>query len=226
MPRRKKTAYRTLKGYAIARKLPPGERISVAALAEEIGVSTHHVRDGLVRLAAEGWVLEAPSMGFLGLRLDASELCEYYRINNDLLVSALHAAEIRKPIQRDALARLTAIGARITGLERNHKKFAIVSGKVFLAVAALGRNRVTTAFVEKCNEHLYFIRTREPLYLDSLGQELEGICKLAVERRFMDLSQLLCDYHARRERLSSIGRCIHSAIANTVGTKSADPIYH
>lgn len=59
-----RAAFEAMRADILSCRLEPGAKLPVAALAEKYGVSLSAVREGLSRLAAEGWVEAADQRGF------------------------------------------------------------------------------------------------------------------------------------------------------------------
>ena len=203
MHERSEAVYQTIKARAISYAFPPGKRILLGPLAEELGTSKHQVRETLIRLVSEGWVIQAPNKGFLAISLDAALLADYHDVNTSLLVLALHAAESGRTIRPNVLDRIEIIICKLSPFEGDAESLATVIGNLFSAIAALGGNRVEMQLVESCNEHLYFAHTRGCQYLEGVTAELVGLCELALARQFAGLRQAIVEYHTRRKRLPS-----------------------
>jgi DNA-binding GntR family transcriptional regulator len=66
-------------------EVAPGERISVDAVARELGVSQTPVREALARLEVEGLVRKTPLVGYSAtIRLTPAELAELYEMRLQL----------------------------------------------------------------------------------------------------------------------------------------------
>jgi DNA-binding GntR family transcriptional regulator len=62
-------SYRILREALIANRLPPGQRLNIEQLAEDMNVSITPIRHALVRLEADGFVTRAPYKGYVVSRL-------------------------------------------------------------------------------------------------------------------------------------------------------------
>jgi DNA-binding GntR family transcriptional regulator len=200
MPERNDAVYQAIKARAITYAFPPGRRILLGLLAENLNTTRHQVREALLRLVTEGWAIQAPNKGFLAIGLDATTLAEYHDVNLSLLTSALRAAESGQPVRTNTLTIADTILHQLNRIDRDNECLATLIGQLFYAIAALGGNRVTMQLVERCNEHLYFIRTQECQYFGDATEELMALCELAVGQHFSELKQAIIDYHNRRNR--------------------------
>lgn len=72
-------------------KLGPGDRIRLAATAEEIGVSMTPLRESLVQLEREGFVRSDPGRGYAVPELDPEEIRQVYPLIWTLEVHALRS---------------------------------------------------------------------------------------------------------------------------------------
>ena len=69
-------AYSTLRADLLACRLPPGQKLSIASLATDLGVSLGAVREALSRLTAEGLVTASTNRGFRAAPVSESELMD------------------------------------------------------------------------------------------------------------------------------------------------------
>jgi DNA-binding GntR family transcriptional regulator len=73
------TVYAAIFERIMALEITPGERISVEALARQLGVSQTPIREAMTRLESEGLVRKTPLVGYSATaRLTADELAELY----------------------------------------------------------------------------------------------------------------------------------------------------
>jgi DNA-binding GntR family transcriptional regulator len=226
MNERTDTVYEAIKARAISFAFSPGQRILQGPLAEELGARRHQVREALLRLVSEGWVVQASNKGFRAITLNATTLAEYHNVNRFLLESALHAAESGQPIRKSVLDRIDKILGKLSPFEGDDESLATLIGQLFSAIAALGGNRVVMQLVQNCNEHLYYIRTRECQYLDGVAAELAGLCELAAGRHFSELQLSINEYHTRRNRLTSTQIRILSATRGATEHEQLASRYH
>lgn len=106
-------AYEALRAAITSRGLPPGQKLSVPALARQLNVSRTPVKEALVRLEQEGLVATIPHRGPFVAFLGADDVREIYEVREVLegLVAAL-AATRADGARRAALRRLLAEQAR------------------------------------------------------------------------------------------------------------------
>lgn len=106
LPRQTRVAdsvYETLHAAIIAGQLPPGSRLSVPVLAQQLEVSRSPVREAVQRLVQDGLATEEPHRGAAVAVLDPAELVPLY--------------EVREVLEGLA-ARLAAQHATASDLER------------------------------------------------------------------------------------------------------------
>lgn len=151
----------------------------------------------------EGWGIRAPNKGSMAISPDAMTLAEYHDVNRSLLEFALHTVEAGLHARQDVLTRIDVICGKLNSFESDDESLATFIEQLFSAIAALAGYGIATQIVERCNEHLYFSRTRECQYLDDVLAELAGLCELAAGSHFAELKQAITEYHTRRNRLSS-----------------------
>lgn len=89
-------------------RLGPGDRIRLAATAEEIGVSMTPLRESLVQLERDGFVRSDPGRGYAVPELDPDEIRQVYPLIWTLEVHALRS----DPPGPDALEKLERVNER------------------------------------------------------------------------------------------------------------------
>lgn len=77
-------AYELLKERILTRELLPGQRLSVPALAEELGLSRSPVREAVQRLVQEGLGTERPHSGAVVASADLPALIDLYLVRSEL----------------------------------------------------------------------------------------------------------------------------------------------
>lgn len=98
--------YDTLREAILTRRFPPGQRLHVDELRQQLGVSRTPLKDALNRLALQGLVRVAPRYGTFVSELRADEMAE---ITDVRLVLELHAVELGVPrISRGQLRQMNA----------------------------------------------------------------------------------------------------------------------
>lgn len=82
--RRADMVYQHLRERIFAGELPPGARLSVPAIAEELEVSRSPVRDAVLRLTQERLAREEPRRGAVVARVGPAELAALYHVREVL----------------------------------------------------------------------------------------------------------------------------------------------
>lgn len=95
----------------IAGELPPGERLSPARLAEELGVSHIPVREALAALEAVGHVTRVPRVGFFVAELSSEDIEDIYHWR-ELLEDEAHKIAVPKLTDED-LGKMREINAQM-----------------------------------------------------------------------------------------------------------------
>jgi DNA-binding GntR family transcriptional regulator len=92
--RRKVTdwVYEELKGAIVDLRLPPGDPLREAALADQLGVSKTPIREALTRLEREGLVETTSFKGAVVTGYSAQDLWELYELRELLEIAAIRAA--------------------------------------------------------------------------------------------------------------------------------------
>ena len=99
---------RDLTDRIVAGELSAGERIKLVPMAEEIGVSMTPLRESLVQLELEGFVISDPGCGYSVAEMTPAEVEEIYPLIWTLECLALRLA----PPARDRIMELRELNAR------------------------------------------------------------------------------------------------------------------
>ncbi len=75
-------------------EIAPGQRLRDSELAEELGVSRTPIREALLRLEREGFIVSQKHLGFTVKRLQESEIHEVYPLISILECAALDSAPL------------------------------------------------------------------------------------------------------------------------------------
>ncbi|MBI5813722.1 MAG: GntR family transcriptional regulator [Meiothermus silvanus] len=77
-------AYKALRRAILGRKLPPGRKLIVRVLAEELGLSPTPIKEALSALEREGLVVAVPHRGYFVLEPTLEDVREIYRLREVL----------------------------------------------------------------------------------------------------------------------------------------------
>jgi DNA-binding GntR family transcriptional regulator len=102
---------RALEAAMVSGELKPGELYSAVALGERFGVSATPVREAMLDLAKDGFVVAERNRGFRVAQMTDADLDEISEIR--LLLEVPSTVEVAKLIGPDALDRLTEIADQI-----------------------------------------------------------------------------------------------------------------
>ena len=176
---------------------PPEERILLRPLAEKLNTKTHQVRDALLLLAGEDWVIQADKKGFFAKRPDPAVFAEYSSVNCFLLEAALYAADPTKPIPDGLRKRLSTLRDSASRKMDDAESLATTIAEVFVTIAKLGNNDIVAGFVAYCNEQLHYQRIQECKPRNRVPPEIVTFCELALEGEFAALREAIVAFHDR-----------------------------
>lgn len=77
-------AYKALRSAILGRKLPPGRKLVVRVLAEELGLSPTPIKEALSALEREGLVVAIPHRGYFVLEPSLEDIREIYSLREVL----------------------------------------------------------------------------------------------------------------------------------------------
>ncbi|MCC7461085.1 MAG: GntR family transcriptional regulator [Gammaproteobacteria bacterium] len=150
--------YATLREYLGSGRIPRGEPLQEAALAAQLGVSRTPVREALVRLASEGFVV-ADGRGLTSATLTVEDVEEIYGLRVLLETEALrlvarrdHAGEALAPL-RAALADMEAAHAAHDG-----RRFMEANDRYRTVWLGLVPNRRLARSIELYADHVRYLR--------------------------------------------------------------------
>lgn len=159
----------------------PGERLELARLAAELGVSISPIRDSLNRLAGEQMIDASAGAGFH--------------------VPAIREQGVADMLNLNALLLRSAIGHRrdnwdaYDDVSTDH---ATRSAHLFSHIARHSGNAEIMQCVQGLNERLHWLRSLEPSLFQFAEPGLEDIKLALAEQAPADtLDMIVQDYHAR-----------------------------
>ncbi|MDQ0471052.1 GntR family transcriptional regulator [Labrys wisconsinensis] len=172
--------YSALKRLVTNGRFRPGEKLGIRKLADDLGVSTTPVREGLIRLALEEFILTFPSEGFFTKPFDVEEakadlelvfMIEKYGIEANIAHFTLDG--LRNPLNEISGDPGNDISKLVLFLEQLTRRLSGLSG-----------NEKATRVADRTNERLHYIRLVElerPAnrheILTSTGQLIEQLLK-------------------------------------------------
>lgn len=154
--------YATLREAILSQRFPPGQRIHVDELRQQLGVSRTPLKDALNRLALQGLVRVAPRYGTFVSELRADVMAE---ISDVRLVLELHAVELGVPrISRQQLQRMRAhveaMKATVTPEDNctDHMAFVASDHGFHQVILEAAGNRKLVEVYENLNVHIQVAR--------------------------------------------------------------------
>jgi hypothetical protein len=163
-------------------RFPPGGRIRVVVVAEEIHLSPTPVREALARLAGEGLVEDRRGDGYFAWTLSAPEIADLYRLNLAHLEVALDPRRSRtRALERGPAPEADPVSV----VERLFFRWVLEAG-----------GRSIAASYHSVMLKLGPARRKEPLIFNDLGEEAAKLAALDADpaRR----RRQLVAFHARR----------------------------
>jgi DNA-binding GntR family transcriptional regulator len=132
--------------------LEPGSMHSVAALADELGVSRTPVREALIRLASRGMVRFERNRGVRILEASTDDLDEIFELRRLLEVPAARAAASRvTPEKIQELREIIDAQERAAAVGDQHRLWEL-DRAFHHGIAELGGNRRLAAYVDRLRD--------------------------------------------------------------------------
>ncbi len=105
-------AYKALRQAILGRKIPPGQKLVVRVLAEDLGLSPTPVKEALAALEREGLVVAVPHRGYFVLEPSLEDVREIYSLRE-----VLEGLAARLAVENDGRALLRKL-ERLFGKQR------------------------------------------------------------------------------------------------------------
>lgn len=137
-------------------------RLEPARIGEDYGVSASPVRDSLNLLVGEGLIAFRPGEGYRTRVVTERDVGELLTLNLMLLQGAVDGS-------------LTTDGAEDQLGSKIRDDYAGSVGMVFRDIGLSSGNRALGSFVERINDRLHYLRTREHLIFPDLDRELQDL---------------------------------------------------
>jgi len=183
--------YNAIKSRLMQGAWSPGERLEVARLGSELGVSITPVRDSLNRLVGEQMIDALAGLGFRVPAFQEQGLADIYHLNSFLLRGALLARAGEWDVLHDGSV-----------------DYASRCAHVFLHIAKRSGNAEIMKVIRNLNDRLHWLRGLEVMLFETSESEVAAI-RQAIDSQFAptEVDALIEAYHARR--VQGIGRFLH-----------------
>ncbi len=191
-PNLTESAYSSLRADLLACRLRPGEKLSIASLSTDLGVSLGAVREALARLTAEGLVIAETNRGFRAAPVSESELLD--------LTSArieMESACLRRAIRNGDVTWESEIVAAHHLMSRIPERAADDTGRLNEAWAEAHRD-FHSALVSACDSP-WRLRLREFLYDQTERYRQLSVPALPTERNLATEHQALMEATLARD---------------------------
>ncbi|HEV2357938.1 MAG TPA: GntR family transcriptional regulator [bacterium] len=116
-------AYRALRSAIIARRLQPGAKLLVRALAEELGLSPTPIKGALSALEREGLVVAIPHRGYFIPRMSPHDIEEIYALREVVEALAARLAASRADKQLPRRLKILIAGQRACVSSRDFERY-------------------------------------------------------------------------------------------------------
>ena len=202
--------YESLKAWIMDRVVTSGTRVNIDAVARDLGVSPTPVREALVRLEAEGFVVKQPARGYsVTPTMTATELEDLYELR--LLLEPWAAATAASRITAAAAARLRAELATCptapAGDGYETYRVIVAHDQRFheLVLELAGNEAVRTAFARtNCHLHVFRLHYGRGMGSDALTEHRAIVAAVAAGRPKRAEAAMRAHLVRARERLRTV----------------------
>ena len=195
--------YNSIKESVITYQLPPGERLNIEVLAEQLRVSTTPVRESLNRLVAEDLIVLVPRMGFFMKSLLESEIRDLYELNRVLLDWSITSIA-KNHVEGAALGfpEIAMLGDKLIQQESPSYPYLVrSSGNLFSNLARQSGNSEIDLRVRNINDRLHYIRVCECEMQSDPKEQVLPLFQLYRNCQYEKLRDALNVYHDNRLKL-------------------------
>lgn len=153
--------YGVLFAQIMSLQIAPGARITIDALARDLGVSPTPVREALGRLEGEGLIHKTHLVGYRAApQLSRRQFDDLYDLR--LLLEPYAAAKAAECISEESLAELVAIGREMTSGEQDgplaYGRFAQLDQRFHDEIARAGGNELVEEALDRLHTHVHLFR--------------------------------------------------------------------
>jgi len=194
-----KRVYQSLKCSVISQHFIAGERLNIEIIAEDLRVSITPVRETLLRLVAEGLIINVPKMGFFMRTLSEADIRDLYEMNHLLIdwsMNRLIADKIPGVVL--GMPELVALNKKLNLAQSpSDEVIANSSGAIFEYCARRSGNLEMVTRIKNMNDQLHYTRVCESRMKTTPVDELLDITKQAVDGNYEALQKLFDDQYSR-----------------------------
>ncbi|MCE8018571.1 GntR family transcriptional regulator [Halomonas sp. MCCC 1A11036] len=207
--------YEVLLSQIISLKIAPRERISVDALARELGVSQTPIRAALIRLEAEGLVVKKHNVGYSAAPVpNARHFEEIYEMR--MLLEPAAAELAARNMTQETAERLQEAHDHMCELEndiaqRNYSQFARFDAEFHAIIAEASGNSLIVDTLDRLRIHTHLFRSRQHFTIthEAVSEHIVLLDAL-LNGKTEDAKWAMADHIARsRERIVPFSEMDH-----------------
>jgi len=205
-------AYRKIKEGILEVRYRPGQKLSEAKLAAELGVGRSPVRSALARLERDGWVRVLPQQGTFVRKFSAGDVAAMSELR--LLLEGHAASEAAQKVSSEELAavrsRFEALKGK--GAEQHFDEFLALDDMFHGLVYRVAGNPLITEILKNLRDQIRWLRAfnaAKPGRVDASFAEMERVLS-AMEGRDGDAAA-----SAMRQHIGNIAGSYQETRPNT-----------
>ena len=223
-----KRVYNSLKSSVVSHHFVAGERLNIETLAENLRVSITPVRETLLRLVAEGLIINVPKMGFFMRTLSEADIHDLYEMNH--ILTAWSMSQLMKdkiPGLVLGMPELVALNKKLClADDPSDEIIADSSGAIFEYCARRSGNLEIVERIKNMNDRLNYTRVCESRMEQTPVIQLIEITKEGVNGNYNGLKKLFDDQfsrsvrllpHVMRQRILPMITVDDETVVNTIG---------
>ena len=189
----------------MALEITPGERISVDAVARQLGVSQTPIREALARLESEGLVRKTPLVGYSATpRLSATERADLFEMR--LQLEPFAARKCATLMSEAVIGQLEALCGEMAALAGQeglaaYAQFAQLDMAFHDQIAVSGGNALVAEALGRLHTHVHLFRLHEQVKVQTAANAEHEQVVAAIRARDGAGAEMAMRSHIERSRL-------------------------
>jgi DNA-binding GntR family transcriptional regulator len=195
----------------MALEIAPGARISVDALARELGVSQTPIREALARLESEGLVVKTHLVGYSAApQMSAAQFNDLYELR--LQLEPFAAGKAAQLMPDAVVGQLEGLCADMGALAQNdglgaYAQFAQLDMAFHDQIAASTANRLVVDALGRMHTHVHLFRLVFDTQVTAAALDEHRRVVAAIRQRDGAAAQAAMVAHIEASRARFMGRC-------------------
>lgn len=204
---RASATYQSIKQRIMNRSYAPGEKLSEARLAAELGVGRSPVRSALARLQSEGWIAVSPQSGTYVKGLNEDEMAEIFELRLLLEPAAAALAAQRMPATtlKGLVQAFSAFGTQIES--RSIDEYFSLDLQLHRLIHEAAGNRLISSILLNLLDKVVWIQrgsSEAPGRRSEAFQEISNLLDALVQRNPQRAADIMREHIVRTAKFRGL----------------------